>query len=246
MKVPGEELPLPGLSLGAEPSPGHDSAYSKATRLRQHSAAPRADLPAQGMRAEVPAQSLEPALLPGRAVLAPRAPLEGCPSPSPTAQHARGARGPCPGGTRAPAASQVRNARPFRIGCCVPAWSRSRIFSRPPCAIVRAATTRLGCHCGRRPAIAVTPAARRCAACEIVNPSGSGVGLWRDAPSGSTSIARPEAGRDNRLARPMGMGSRAALRATIAEASPVVVYGSLPGLPGSLGTFLHPGSPAHD
>jgi len=126
--------------------------------LFQGTTTSREDLPAQRLRAEVPAAALEPALLPGPRMPAAGSSLAGGAAAGQTPLGCRGQSSARRGSTCAPPARQSRVPNTEEFRSCGGAWSRSRnFFSTPLCA-------RPGCH--EPPANSIrNPARYCCAAC---------------------------------------------------------------------------------
>ena len=144
----------PSFSLGRETSRGHSPGYGKAPPFGQRAPTASADLPAQRVRAQVPAAVLEPALLPGSGMPAAGPPLAGGTAAGQTSPGRRCQSPARPGRASAPPAGQVRVS-----GCSEPrgyagAWSRSRTFFSPPFC------DRPGCH--EPPVTSVRNPARYC------------------------------------------------------------------------------------
>ncbi len=99
---------IPELSLGRRRSRGRPLRQGKAPPSRQRVPTAPADLPAQRLRAQVPAAALEPAILPGSGMPAAGPPLAGGAAASQTSP-GRPRQSPArPGRKSAPPASQVR------------------------------------------------------------------------------------------------------------------------------------------
>jgi len=99
-----------------------------------------ARLPAQGMRPQVSAEALEPAVLPGAGVPAGSPSLAGGAAASPASPGCRGPSPTCAGGACAPSAGEACAPSGPGDGRYGGAWSRSRsFFSLPLC-------DRPGCH----------------------------------------------------------------------------------------------------
>ena len=150
----------PSFSLGRSTSRGRPSGYGKARLFGQRAPTAPADLPAQRVRAQVPAAVLEPALLPGSAMPAAGPTLAGGAAAGQTSPERRRQSPACPGRTRAPPAGQVRVSGPSEPRAYAGAWSRSRNFFSPPLC------DRPGCHeppvsSPRNPARYCCPACRQ-------------------------------------------------------------------------------------
>lgn len=144
----------PRASLGRRPSRGFLPAYCKSPSLGQRAPPSAEELFAQGVRPQVPAAALEPAVLPGAGMPAPRPALASRPSSGRTPPGGRGQSSTRPGSTRAPPASQVCVASSQGTGDCARAWSRSRAFFFAPLC------SRPGCH--EHPVASVRNPARYC------------------------------------------------------------------------------------
>jgi hypothetical protein len=114
----------PSCSLGSSTSRGRRSGYAKAPHFGQRAPTAPADLFPQGMRAQVPAAALEPALLPVPAMPAGGPPVAGSAAASPSSPARPGQRPACPGRTSAPSARQVRASDCWETGSYAGAWSR--------------------------------------------------------------------------------------------------------------------------
>lgn len=189
----GEELFLPGLSLGSWRSRGTRSVYCKVPLLFQAATTAGSDLPAQGVWAQVSATALEPALLSGCGMPATAPPLAGGAAAGQTAARRCGQSRARRGGTCAPSASPSSASSTEAQGCGS-AWSRSKNFLPIPCARGRGAMSRRRSWAATKHTTVAVSAAGRSTGCGIANASGFGVALSKAAAAAPRNIKPPARG----------------------------------------------------
>jgi hypothetical protein len=153
-----------------------------------------ADVPAQGLWAQVHATALEPALLSGPGVPAVGAALAGCQAAGQAAPGRGGQSQTCPGPTGAPSASPIFATTPEQTKCCSGACTQQKLFYGLPSAIGPDVIRRRPSQAPTRPRIAVRPAARRFIGYAIANVSGRCVAR-SEASAHVSARTRPPARR---------------------------------------------------
>jgi hypothetical protein len=124
---------LLGRPRGVKTSRGTVAAYPRVSRACQRALAGMADLPPQGVRAEIPRAAVEPAVLPGTCMSAGSAPLAGGQAATPAASHGRG-----------PSAARSGRAHPAaESGGPFPTRAARRHVGTEAPAIARVVTQRL-------------------------------------------------------------------------------------------------------
>ena len=161
-----------GLTLGSCPSRGRQPAYSKNTPQGQHTQTASTSLPSSRLRPEVPAEALEPTLLPRPGMPPPPASLASSPSAGRATQGGRSEKATRCRPTSAPPAGQVFAASRSKAKTSGRAWSRGKTLFLSPSVPDLDAIGRRVLRSVIRHATAAPTAGGRCIKCLTANASG--------------------------------------------------------------------------